>query len=112
MAIHCHSSLDANLVVAFGARGRGKKNVHELFTRNENEKKVEESGRKMGRKNRAANCSRYFELIMLLSMIISYNHCPLGLEGEKKNPSHYGIKHCLANCKQRIVCDRKCCVQL
>lgn len=103
MAIHYHSSLDANLVVAFGARGRGKKNVHELFTRNG--KKVEESGWKSGRKNRAANCSRYFELLTLLSMIISYNHCPRGLKREKRKILFIMDKHCLANCKQKIVCE-------
>lgn len=58
MAIHHHSSLDANLVVAFGARGRGKKNVHELFTR------------KRGRKRwkNPANCSRYLESAVPLSL--------------------------------------------
>lgn len=57
MAIHYHSSLDANLVVAFGARGRGKKNVHELFTRNENEKDGRIRAERERKKNRTANCS-------------------------------------------------------
>ena len=96
MAIHYHSSLDANLVVAFGARGRGKKNVHELFTRNENEK----DGRIRAERERKkiepliARCSRYFESVVLLSIIFLVI-------------AAHGIRHPFPRRDQRFCCEKK-----
>lgn len=96
MAIHYHSSLDANLVVAFGARGRGKKNVHELFTRNENEKDGRIRAERERKKNRTANCSllallRVGRASLVIFLVIAA----------------HGIRHPFPRRDQRFCCEKK-----